>query len=158
MLLNPHALLLFVARSRQSAQWQSVHSDIRCFLDTCPLFIHESNGYWCCVMSVYVRKEFVTIWRDPFWKYNTQHFCLVVEQVQIKLIKFGLVRQIGSLSWPTLSWHTRRLAGWDPHNSERPFLVKVTKWVCERMINCGEGMRGSNALLSGFGQGLTKYS
>ena len=32
---------------RQSAWWQSVHSDIRCFLGTCPLFIYESNSYWC---------------------------------------------------------------------------------------------------------------
>ena len=31
----------------------------------------------------------VFVWRDLFWKYNTQHFCLVVEQVQIKLTKFG---------------------------------------------------------------------
>ena len=32
---------------RQSAQWQSVHSDVRCFLGTCPLIIYESNSYWC---------------------------------------------------------------------------------------------------------------
>ena len=31
----------------------------------------------------------VYTWRDPFWKYNTQRFCLNVEQVQIKLTKFG---------------------------------------------------------------------
>ena len=34
---------------RQSAWWQSVHSDIRCFLGTCPLFIYESNSYWCAL-------------------------------------------------------------------------------------------------------------
>ena len=52
----------------------------------------------------------------------------------------------------------RRLTGQDSHDTERPFLVKFTRWVGEGMINVGEGMRGSNALLSGFGQGLIKYS
>ena len=52
----------------------------------------------------------------------------------------------------------RRLAGQDSHDTERPFLVEFTRWVGEGMINGGEGMRGSNALLSGFGWGLTKYS
>ena len=36
--------------------------------------------------------------------------------------------------------------------------LKFTRWVGEGMINGGEKMRGSNALLLGFGQGLTKYS
>ena len=49
------------------------------------------------------------------------------------------------------------------HNSnqsgfERPFLVKFTRWVGEGMIDGGEGMRRSNASLSGFGQGLTRYN
>ena len=35
----------------------------------------------------------VYIWRDLFWKYNTQCFCLDVEQVQIKLTKFGLTNR-----------------------------------------------------------------
>ena len=52
----------------------------------------------------------------------------------------------------------RRLAGQDSHDTERPFLVKFTRWAGEVLINGGEGMRGSNALLSGFGWGLTKYS
>ena len=52
----------------------------------------------------------------------------------------------------------RSFAGWDSHDTEGPFLVKFTRWVGEGMINGEEGMRGSNALLSGFGWGLTKYS
>ena len=68
-----------------------------------------------------------------------------MERVQTKLVK-----EIGR--------RTRGLAGRDSQDTERPFLVKFTRWVCEGMINGGEGMRGSNALLSGFGQGLTKYS
>ena len=79
-----------------------------------------------------------------------------MEQVQIKLTKFGQIN--GSLSWPTLSCQMRRLAGQDSHDTERSFLVKFTRWAGEVLINGGEGMRGSNALLSGFGWGLTKYS
>ena len=51
----------------------------------------------------------------------------------------------------------RRLTGQDSHDTERPFLVKFTRWVGEGIINGGDGMRGSNALLSGFGRSLTKY-
>ena len=92
----------------------------------------------------------VYIWRDLFWKYNTQCLCLVVEHVQIKLTKFG--QQISSLSRPMSGWRTRRLAGWDSHDTERPFLVKFTRWVGKGMISAGEGMRHSNALLSGSDQ------
>ena len=51
-----------------------------------------------------------------------------------------------------LGRRTRRLAGWDSRDTERPFLVKFTRWVGEGMIGGGEGMRGSNALLSGSDQ------
>ena len=55
-----------------------------------------------------------------------------------------------------LGRRTRRLAGRDSRDTERPFLVKFTRWVGEGMIGGGEGMRGSNlgsnALLSGSDQ------
>ena len=73
-----------------------------------------------------------------------------MEHIQIKLTKFG--QQISSLSWPMSGRQTRRLAGWDSHDTERPFLVKFTRWVGKGMISAGEGMRHSNALLSGSDQ------
>ena len=51
-----------------------------------------------------------------------------------------------------LGRRTRRLAGRDSRDTERPFLVKFTRWVGEGMIGGGERMRDSNALLSGSNQ------
>ena len=67
-----------------------------------------------------------------------------MEQVQIKLTEYG-----GSL---TSGRQSRRLAGRGSHDTERPFLVKFTRWVGEGMISGGEGVRHSNALLSGSDQ------
>ena len=33
------------------------------------------------------------IWTDPFWKYNAQRLCLVVEHVQTNLTKFGQINR-----------------------------------------------------------------
>ena len=54
--------------------------DITSKLLTEPTTIYVDLALW--ITAVY-------IWRDPFWKYNAQCFCLDVEQVQIKLTKFG---------------------------------------------------------------------
>ena len=64
----------------------------------------------------------------------------------------NLVRQISSLSWPMSGRQTKRLAEWDSHDTERPFLVNFTRWVGEGIISGGEGMRCSNLSLSGSDQ------